>query len=330
MKRAGIFILVLVASAGLLAPWIAPSDPGTSHRELLCAPPMRVRMVDDTGRWQRPFVYPWQMVSRLERRYEEDRSRRVPIAWFAGGTLARSADPRVPLLLFGADSYGRDVLARLLHGTRLSLGMAAVAVIASLAIGIVVGGIAGYAGGLVDEGLMRLSELVLVLPAIYVILALRAVMPLVLSAGQVFLLLSVILALVGWPYVARGVRATVAAECRRDYATAAVSAGAGHARLLFRHLLPACGGLLAAQATLLVPAFILAEATLSFVGLGFPDPSPSWGAMLQDAANIPVMIDFPWMLAPAGAIFLVVLSVNLTVQGSGTSPVAGMMRGSSR
>ncbi len=178
----------------------------------------------------------------------------------------------------------------------------------------VIGGTAGAAGGVVDEVLTRFSDFVLVLPAIYVVLALRAVMPLVLADGTVFLLMAVIFAAVGWPFVARGVRAIVATERSSEYAQAARALGAGRVRMLARHLLPATRGYLLTQATLLIPAFILAEATMSYVGLGFSDRTPSWGSMLHEAANVSVLGDFPWVLAPAGAIFIVVLAVNLIVQ----------------
>jgi peptide/nickel transport system permease protein len=173
----------------------------------------------------------------------------------------------------------------------------------------------------VDELLSRFTEFVLVLPAIYVALALRAVMPLVLPADTVFVVLTVIFALLGWPIVARGVRAIVASERDRDYAASALAIGAGPVRTLVLHLLPAAWSYLTVQATLLLPAFILAEATLSYVGLGFPDTVPTWGTMLQDAANVSLVAEAPWMLAPAAAIFLFVLAVNLTVQSTGRAPV---------
>jgi peptide/nickel transport system permease protein len=162
---------------------------------------------------------------------------------------------------------------------------------------------------------------VLVLPAMYVALALRAVLPLVLSATAVFLLLASIFAVVGAPFIARGVRAIVRSERRLDYASAAEALGASDARLLARHLLPATRGFIVAQITLLVPAFIVAEATLSYVGLGFPDPIASWGTMLHDASsNLRVFADFPWLLSPAVAMFLVVFSLNLAL---GTEPTFG-------
>ena len=193
----------------------------------------------------------------------------------------------------------------------------------ALLLGALVGGIAGYAGGIVDELLSRMTDFVLVLPAIYVALALRAVMPLILilPPATVFVLLGTIFALLGWPVVARGVRAIVASERQRDYAVAGLALGAGPWRLISRHLLPAAGSYLAVQATLLLPAFILAEATLSYVGLGFPGAVPTWGTMLQDASNVALLAEAPWMLAPAAAIFVVVLAVNLAVQGTGYAPI---------
>jgi peptide/nickel transport system permease protein len=158
---------------------------------------------------------------------------------------------------------------------------------------------------------MRVADFVLVLPVIYVVLVLRAVLPLVLPARTVFLLVTWIFVAVGWPFVAKGVRGIVAAERSREYVQAARSLGAGSLRILTRHLIPACAGHLVVQATLLLPAFILAEATLSFIGLGFPDPVASWGTMLAGAGNYNAISRFPWTLSPAVAIFAVVLATNL-------------------
>jgi peptide/nickel transport system permease protein len=160
---------------------------------------------------------------------------------------------------------------------------------------------------------MRTADFVLVLPAIYVVLALRALMPLVLSNARVFWTIAGVLAAAGWPYVARGVRAVIASEARKEYAEAARATGAGRMRILLRHLLPAARGFLAVQATLLLPAFIVAEATLSFVGLGFAQPTPSLGVMLQDAASGAVLVEAPWLLAPAATIVVCTLSVHLLV-----------------
>ena len=304
-RRVGLLIGVLALLAAA-APWLAPYDPEVQHRDFLHAPPMRPHLVGAQGlTW--PFVYRIVMADRLSQRYDEDRAQPLSLPWFEG-----TRD--TPVFLLGADSFGRDLLSRLLHGTRLSIALALTSVLGAVLLGAFVGGMAGYRGGWMDEALMRIADFVLVLPVIYVALVLRAAMPLVLAPSTVFASMAAIFTLLGWPFVAKGVRGIIASERERDYVTAARSLGASGWRLLGRHLLPACGGYLLVQACLLLPAFILAEATLSYVGLGFPESLPTWGTMLIDAANVTAMTRFPWMLAPAAAIFLSVLTANIVLQ----------------
>ena len=321
--RIGVALLGVAIVASLGAPVLAPHAADDHADRLLNAPPTVPHIRDDAGGWHAPFIYPWRLVNQLEQQYEQDRSARVPLVWFSNGHLVESSDNgRAPLMLLGADSFGRDVFSRLLSGARLSLGLAAVAALGAMLLGSAVGALAGYAGGVWDDLLMRMTDFVMVLPAIYVALALRAVLPLVLPPRTVFLMLAGIFAFVGAPFIARGVRGIVRSERRLDYASAAQALGASHWRLLARHLLPATRGLIVAQVTLLVPAFIVAEATLSYVGLGFPDPIASWGTMLHDASsNIRVFADFPWLLSPAVAMFLVVFGLNLVLQQSGAPVV---------
>jgi peptide/nickel transport system permease protein len=308
IRRGGVFIAALVGVAAL-APALAPYEAGRAFRDFLHAPPMRPHIEDGSV-----VAYPLVLANRMEQRFEPDRSRTVPLPWFGG------AD--VPVFLLGADDFGRDVLSRLLHGARTSIGLALVATFGAVLIGALAGAWAGYRGGWVDEAVMRVSDFVLVLPVIYVVLVLRAVLPLVLPAATVFLLVSWIFIVVGWPFVAKGVRAIVAVERQREYVQAARSLGASHGRIIVRHLLPACAGHLVVQATLLLPAFILAEATLSFIGLGFPDTVASWGTMLAGAGNYNAIARFPWTLAPAFAIFAVVFATNV-IASSGDRRPAG-------
>jgi peptide/nickel transport system permease protein len=297
-RRAAVFVLVL-ALLSLAAPLLAPYDAGRGFRDFLHAPPMRPHLQGAT-----PVVHPLILADRLEQRFEADLTRTLPLPWFR-----RVADQ--PVFLLGADNFGRDVLSRLLYGARTSLGLALVATIGAVMVGAFAGAWAGLRGGWIDEAIMRVADFVLILPVIYVVLVLRSVLPLVLPATTVFLMIAAIFIAVGWPFVAKGVRAIVSAERDREYVQAARSLGAGHGRILLHHLVPACAGHLVVQATLLLPGFILAEATLSFVGLGFPDPVASWGTMLAEAGNYNAMARFPWTLAPAIAIFAIVLTTNL-------------------
>jgi peptide/nickel transport system permease protein len=291
-------LLAALAIVALVAPVLAPYDAGRQFPGYQFAPPMRPHLFDGL-RPRLPFAYPIRSVDPIERRYLQDRAGRVTT--FRGD---------VPWFLLGSDALGRDVLSRALIGARLSLGIALLATLLTLLLGAAAGAIAASAGGWVDAILMRLADLVIVLPGIYVVLAVRGTLPLVLTTGEVFGALTLVLALVGWPTVARGVRGILAVEATAEYAEAARAAGAGPWRLMVRHLLPAARGFLAAQATILVPAFIMAEATLSFVGLGFAPPTPSWGAMLYEAGAVRIAADAPWLLAPAGMVFLTVLAVH--------------------
>lgn len=300
MGPRSIVLLAVLAALAVVGPWLAPYDPTQAFRGYWHAPPMLPRVSAGLA------VHPVILVDRLDQRFEVDRSRTVPLPW------GRGDDD--PVFLLGADRSGRDVLSRLLAGARVSVGLALVAVVLVTVLGLTLGTLAGVSGGWVDEAIMRGADVIVALPVLYVIVALRAALPLVLDAMTVFVLMCALLALVGWPFVARGVRAIVARECERDYVQAARALGAGRGRVLVRHLLPACTGHVAVQASVLLPAFVLAEASLSFLGLGFPDALPTWGTMLREAADVNELTRFPWTLAPAAAIVAVTLGTNLALQ----------------
>jgi peptide/nickel transport system permease protein len=321
MRTAARVVLGAWIAAAALAPWLAPNAPNQQFDARAYAPPTRLHVVSATGSLGPPFFYAQTLAHPLTRQYTEDRSQAVRLRWLQNGVLVTSADPLQPLLLLGGDSLGRDLFSRLLHGARLSIALAVLAALGATLVGAAAGALAGYAGGLVDAAVGRVTEVALVLPALYVLVALRSALPLVLTPLATFAITAVILAAVGWPFAARGVRAIVAAEKGREYVEAALALGASRRRVLLRHLLPATTGFLRTQFVLLLPACILAEATLSFATLGFPDDLPSWGTLLQDAANIGVLRSAPWLLAPAVALFSLVLAVNVAL-GTG-APIDG-------
>lgn len=315
--RAGWGLLAAVIVVIACGPWVAPHAPGEQLVDRAYAPPTRVR-VHDTDGWHRPFIRPQVLQDRLRRIYGEGDGR-VPVEP-RDGVLMQSAAVDAPLLLLGADPLGRDVFARLVLGARWSLGVALLGAAGALVLGALIGAAAAVAGGATERWVMRLADAVLVLPAVYLVLVLRSLLPPVLGAGSIFALMALLFAVAAWPHVARGVRAIVAVELARGYVEAARAAGASRWRLI-RHVLPATRGFLGAELVLLLPALLSAEAAISFLGLGFPEPTPSWGTMLQEAANVRVLTEAPWMLAPAGALFVVVLAVQLAGSGASTRAV---------
>lgn len=318
--RALLGVLAAVYLAVTFADFLAPADPAAHNREFPFAPPTRLHLVDSEGHlhW-RPFVY------RLVRRagsletYDEDESRPYPVRFFVRGAPYRFAgmvatnvhlfgtESPTPIFLFGTDQYGRDVFSRLLHGGQISLFAGLLGAGLSLGVGIILGGLAGFYAGRIDDVIMRGTELFLALPWLYLLLAVRMSLPLQLDPRHAFLLIVVIVGLVGWARPARLIRGVVLAARGQDYVVAARSAGASDAYLLRRHVLPQAVGIALTQASLLVPQFILAEVTLSFFGLGVAEPAPSWGNMLAGLQRYHVLATYWWMLLPGIALIGVFL-----------------------
>jgi peptide/nickel transport system permease protein len=311
-------VLVAIHAMVLFAGFFAPYDPGTQDRVSPYAPPMRVHLRDANGQWHaRPFVYALQASTTDLNSYSEDTTQIRPIRWFVRGDSYRVAgmissnrhlfgvegDARVYLL--GTDGFGRDQLSRLLYGGRISLAAGLLAAALALLIGTGLGVLAGFYGGLLDDTLMRLSELFVALPWLYLLLALRAFLPLHIDARGAFLLLVAIIGSVGWARPARLVRGIALSGRERGYVVAARGFGASNFYLLRRHVLPQAMGVVLTQAALLIPQYMLAEVTLSFFGLGVGEPVPSWGAMLANLQEYHVLVSYWWLWAPA--LVLVVL-----------------------
>ena len=295
----------LVLGAGFFAPY----DPTAQNRALPFAPPTAVRFVDADGQFHwRPFVY--RVTDRADGTYEEDRSRILPLRFFVldaqyrlGGMFTSrwhlfGVDEPGRIFLLGSDAYGRDQLSRLLFGGQISLFAGLLATALSLMVGVALGTVAGFYGKWVDDLLMRLAELFLALPWLYLLFALRAFLPLHIGPAQAFLLLIAVIGLVGWARPARLVRGVVLSAKESKYVLAGRGFGASNFYLLRRHVLPQTAGVVLTQAALLVPHYVLAEVTLSFLGLGVGEPVPTWGNMLAALQQYHVLVSYWWMYIP--------------------------------
>jgi peptide/nickel transport system permease protein len=277
----------------LFAGFVAPYDPAEQHRELAYVPPTAIEWLP------RPAV-----VVR-----EGGREVRLPIHLLRGRHLF-AVDRPGHIFLLGTGRYGRDVFSRLLYGGRLSLGAGLTAAALALFIGTVAGAVAGYQGGWIDALTLRLSEVVLSLPWLYLLLAARAFLPLDLSPAATLLLVMIVLGILGWAGPARVVRGVVQSLRTREFVEASRSFGASPAFILTRHVGPHIYGLLLTQAALMVPQFILAEVTLSFLGLGAGEPAASWGGMIAALQETAVLRSYWWLLAPAVTLFLFSLAYH--------------------
>lgn len=215
----------------------------------------------------------------------------------------------------GGDALGRDLLSRLLHGSRISLSVGLVGVLISFVIGLLIGGLAGYFGGIVDTILMRFSEIMLSFPSIYLLFTLRSSLPQGLPSTQIYLLIIMILALVGWASLARIIRGMVLSLKNEDYVLSAKTVGLSHLKIITKHILPNTLSFIIVQATLTIPGYILGESALSLLGLGITEPQSSWGNMLSVARNHRVLQNFPWVLIPGFTIFLSIMAWNFFGDG---------------
>jgi peptide/nickel transport system permease protein len=315
---AAVIFLLALHLAILLAGFVAPYQPAAQNRDFPYVPPTRLHFVDVHGHLHlRPFIY--ESVARPDSLYEytETRDREYPVHFFVPGSEYKVAgwlpsrthlfgvDAPAQIFLAGTDNYGRDQFSRILFGGQISLAAGLLATAISLLLGVCVGCLSGFYGGWIDESAMRMAELFLVLPWLYVLLAVRAFLPLHISPAQTFLLLIAVIGTVGWARPARLVRGIVLSAKSRKYVTASRGFGASDAYILRRHVLPHTYGTLLTQAALLVPQYVVAEVTLSFFGLGLSEPMPSWGNLLANLQQYNVLVSYWWMFAPALALVLV-------------------------
>ena len=229
--------------------------------------------------------------------------------------LFGTGDENYPVDLLGTDQFGRDVFSRLLYGSQISLSIGVVGILLSFAFGMMIGGISGYFSGWTDTVIMRLCELIMSIPALYLIISLRATFPPGMSSAQVYAMIIIILSFIGWASMARVIRGMALSLREQQFILAARALGQSHLKIIVRHILPSTFSYVIVAATLSVPYYILGEVVLSFLGVGIQEPSASWGNMLTAAQNTEYLRNYPWLLAPGAAIFITVLAFNFLGDG---------------
>jgi peptide/nickel transport system permease protein len=336
---AGLIILIVLYLVAIFAGFIAPYDYEDEVRDLQWSPPTAIHFSDAAGFSWRPFVYPTTMDFdenfRLVRK--TDTTRRCYLRFFVhGGTYkllglfntnirlfgvdpivaTDSANPYYSrIYLLGSDLSGRDIFSRICYGARVSMSIGLVGAAFVLVIGLAIGGASGYFGGLTDDLLQRLCEMIMLLPSFYMLLMLRFVFPSNMDSVQVYFAVILILSLLGWASFARVIRGMVLSIRKEDYIQSARAIGLSPARIIGRHVIPNTMGYVIVATTLRIPAYILGESALSILGLGIMEPTPSWGNMLQKAMDITELNQHPWVLWPGFFIFIAVIAFNLVGDG---------------
>ena len=326
---AGGALLVLFYGFAVFASFLGPYPPEEMDRQRYYHPPQPLHWIDSQGHFHAlPFVRATKLVDAGAFRYVPDRTRESPLRFFVKASPYKflwvlptnrhlfGVDAPERVYLFGTDPSGRDVLSRLLFGGQISLTVGLVGIAISFTLGLLLGGISGYFGGAVDSVIMRSTELLLTIPSLYLIIALRALFPSDLPSQQVYLGIVAILAFIGWAGLARVIRGLVLSIRRNEYVTAAEALGASRLSIITRHILPNTLSFVIVAATISVPGYILGEVVLSFLGVGVQEPAASWGNMLNQARSIRALTSFPWLLyVPGIAIFLTVMAFNFLGDG---------------
>jgi peptide/nickel transport system permease protein len=328
---AGVILIIFYLSA-LFCEFLSPTLPLTRFTEYKNAPPQKLHFYDkESGFSLRPFVYDMKEkvdTATFRRTFAEDPSKKIPILFFVRGEtysfwglwdsnvhLMGAENSTDPLFLMGTDKLGRDLFTRILHGSRISLSFGLVGIVITLFLGLLLGGISGYLGGITDTIIQRTIDLLICIPTIPLWMTLAAALPRDWSAIKIYFGMIIIFSVIGWTGLARVVRGKILSLREEDFTLAARLAGAGDLRIIRKHLLPSFASYIIVSATLSIPASILGETSLSFLGIGLQPPVVSWGVLLQDSQNLETLAHHPWLLWPAAFIILAVLMFNFLGDG---------------
>jgi peptide/nickel transport system permease protein len=319
-------LIYLVAA---LAEFLAPFDPEVFTATYTYAPPQPLHLFE--GGEFRPHVNGYKVEIdkvALRRTFVVDETSKHAVGFLVEGAPYRllglfesnlhlfgPQEPNAPMYLLGADQLGRDVLSRLIHGTRISMSIGLVGVAISFGVGILLGGISGFYGGAIDTFIQRVIEFIRSLPTIPLWMGLAAALPTDWPPTRVYFGITIILSFIGWTGLARVVRGRFLALRTEDFVTAARLDGSNELRIIWKHMVPSFASHIIASLTLAIPGTILAETALSFLGLGLRPPVVSWGVLLQEAQNVRAVATAPWLLIPGLAVVITVLSLNFLGDG---------------
>jgi peptide/nickel transport system permease protein len=324
-----VWFLLLLYGSIVISEWIAPYELQTRHTQFIHAPPQLPHLFHE-GRLIGPFVYGFSYkldMENLKREYTPDPAKVQPLRFFCRGDPYRFwglVEARFHFVcpaengtffLLGTDRLGRDLFSRIVYGARISLTIGLLGITVSFVLGILLGGLSGYYGGWIDSLVQRSIEVIRSFPELPLWMALSAALPVTWPPIWIYFGITLILGLIDWTGLARAVRSKVLALREEDFAAAAMLMGARPSRIVFRHLVPSFMSHLIASATLSIPAMILGETALSFLGLGLRPPVTSWGVLLTEAQNINAVTLHPWLMLPVVPVMLVVLAFNFFGDG---------------
>ncbi|MCQ1780650.1 ABC transporter permease [Neorhizobium galegae] len=332
LAMAALFVTVAMYIVAIFPGFFAINDPIMQNARSTFHPPQSIHFLDTANGFSfGPYYYGMKLTrdpNTLAAIFVEDPNTKIPIQFFGRGYtysvlglfetdihLIATTDDTKPLYLFGADRLGRDVFSRTVQGAQISLSIGLVGVFLSLLLGIVLGGISGYYGGRIDFVMQRVIDFVLSLPTIPIWLALAAALPQGWPAAMQYMMITIILSFTGWAQLARVVRGRFLSLRTEEFVAAARLDGVSEGRIIFRHMLPSFSSHIIASMTLAVPAMILAETSLSFLGLGLQPPTVSWGVLLREAQNIRSIATAPWLFMPGLAVVIAVMALNLFGDG---------------